>query len=213
MIEKLVITRPDHELTTNYLSNWSQIIILEAKRRNVQVVDLKRERANRREFESVISKTQPIFIILNGHGNDTMVTGHENLPLVEAGVNEQSLKGTITYAISCRSAKRLGKKAVKTGARAYIGYDDNRAFQKYVSSKYPQAIDKRVPSTREGSPAIFGLGYELSSLPWRPSGENLMTILQAGHFLKARGNLILKKSSRISIILELDIDKNHQLLL
>ncbi len=39
------------------------------------------------------------------------------------------LKEKIVYAISCQSAKNLGKKSIKSGTKSYImGYDDDFIF-------------------------------------------------------------------------------------
>jgi len=37
----LLITRPDHDVTTRYLSAWSKEIIELADKKNIQVMDLK----------------------------------------------------------------------------------------------------------------------------------------------------------------------------
>lgn len=128
MNKKLVITRPDHDPTTNYLSCWSKTLIAIAENKNFNVVDLHGKKANRKRFEGVVAKTKPTLIVLNGHGNDDTVSGYDNEPLVQVGVNENVLEGSITYALSCRSGKELGKKAIEKSAKAYIGYKDDFIF-------------------------------------------------------------------------------------
>lgn len=128
MSNVLVIIRPDHDPTTNYISAWSKYIIEHARKKNIGVVDLRGNKANRRLFESIIVKTKPSLIVLNGHGDENTVAGYDNKPIVTVGVNERILKNTITYALSCQSGKKLGKKAVGAGAKAYIGYDDDFIF-------------------------------------------------------------------------------------
>jgi hypothetical protein len=46
-MKKLLITLPEHDEATYYLSVWSEPIIKEAEKRGIQVLKLKRERANK----------------------------------------------------------------------------------------------------------------------------------------------------------------------
>lgn len=118
----LLVTRPNHDITTRYLFAWSRKIIELAQKKNIQVVDLKKEKANKDELESRISKMKPILIFFNGHGNSNYITGHGGEVLVKVNDNENILKSKIIYALSCRSAARLGSKSVKVGALTYLGY-------------------------------------------------------------------------------------------
>ncbi len=124
----MLITRPDHDPTTNYLYYWSQKLIDFAGERGLKVVDLAKKRANSIEFASVIKKVQPSLIVINGHGNSSVVTGYNDEPLVTAGKNDALLNKTIVYARSCKSGEKLGPASVKSGCRAYIGYDDDFVF-------------------------------------------------------------------------------------
>lgn len=84
----MLITRPNHDMTTNYLYYWSQKLIDFATRRSIWVVDLAKKRANAKEFASVVKKVRPPLIVINGHGNSSMVTGYDDEPLVIAGKND-----------------------------------------------------------------------------------------------------------------------------
>lgn len=128
MNNSLLITRPNHDITTNYLYYWSEKIINEAEKRSVKTVDLKGKRANKKELTGIIHKVQPALIVFNGHGNSNSITGYDNEVLIEADDNEEILSGKIAYAVSCSSAEILGPVCVKAGARAYIGYTDDFAF-------------------------------------------------------------------------------------
>lgn len=123
----MLITRPNHDITTNYLYYWSLALIKYAKKIGRPVVDLKGKRANKKEFISVLKKVNPIFIVLNGHGNEEAVTGFDNKPLVNLD-NVDILKEKIVYARSCQSAKKLGVKSVSEGCKSYIGYDEDFVF-------------------------------------------------------------------------------------
>lgn len=123
-----LITRPHHDDTTYYLSNWSKETIKIAENHGAKVLDLQGEDANKEEFESKIKKFSPRLVMLNGHGDADSVTGHKNQMLVKAGINEELLKSKIVYALSCKSAKILGPKSVHAGALNYTGYEDDFIF-------------------------------------------------------------------------------------
>ena len=127
-MSNLLITRPNHDVTTNYLYYWSQKILDVANEKGIRTVDLKGKRANKKEFTSVINKIKPHLVILNGHGDDRTITGFDNKILLEVGSNEKLLEGKIAYAVSCSSAKMLGPKCINSGTHAYIGYTDDFAF-------------------------------------------------------------------------------------
>ncbi len=123
-----LITRPEHDDTTHYLSNWGKETIKVAENQGVRVLDLHGERANKKEFESKIKKLSPKLVMFNGHGDSDLVTGHKNQELIKAGVNEGLLKSKIVYALSCKSAKVLGPASVRAGALNYTGYEDDFIF-------------------------------------------------------------------------------------
>lgn len=124
----MLITRPNHDVTTNYLFYWSISLINLAEERKISVSDLGQKRANLNEFTSVVLKTKPTLIIFNGHGNDTEITGHNNEVLVDIKSNYHLLKGSVVYARSCKSARKLGPHAILSGCKAYIGYDEDFVF-------------------------------------------------------------------------------------
>ncbi|MBU4347761.1 hypothetical protein L6249_02155 [Candidatus Parcubacteria bacterium] len=124
----LLITAPDHDATTRYLSAWSSKILELAGKKNIQVINLKRKKANIKELKSRILKMKPLFVIFNGHGSNNCVTGYENEVLIQSGRNEKLLKEKIVYAISCRSAAELGPESVNAGALTYIGYANDFIF-------------------------------------------------------------------------------------
>jgi len=106
-----------------------------ASKRGIDIIDLHREKATKSEFEGRIKKTDPSLVILNGHGDDDCVTGHDNKVLVKTGDNEALLKNRITYAISCNSAKKLGPSCIDEKT-AYIGYKKSFIFnidRRYLS--------------------------------------------------------------------------------
>jgi hypothetical protein len=128
MSKRMLITRPDHDDITFCLQVWSNKIIETANQRNIGMIDLKGNRVNKKNVESIIIKKNPRLIVFNGHGNDKEITGQRNQTLIKYNLNEYLLKSKITYAISCRSARKLGPKSVKVGALTYIGYEEDFTF-------------------------------------------------------------------------------------
>lgn len=155
-MKALLVTMPNHDLTTKYISCWAEKIIETAKKKNVKAITLKSKRANKKEFISVINKISPRLVFLNGHGDYDLVTGQHNEALVKAGVDDKCLAGKIIYALSCRSAKILGKVSVEHGTIAYIGYDEDFIFN-YDREKISKPLkDKVVKLFLEPSNAVIG---------------------------------------------------------
>lgn len=127
-MNKILITRPEHDPGTRYLSRWSECVIEEAREKNFDVIDLHKEKAIRKEFEGRVNKIQPALIVMNGHGDESCVTGHDNEVLVQYGDNEALLHNRVTYAVSCDSAAVLGVECVKKERTTFIGYNKSFVF-------------------------------------------------------------------------------------
>lgn len=138
----MLITRPNHDITTNYLYIWSDFIIDCAEKLKKDIVDLVGERANQNEFVSIVKKVNPRFLFLNGHGDEETVTGFNNEPLVKLSENSELLYKKVVYARACSSAKKLGKEAVKKGCEAYLGYDEDFVFMVDDESVLKPMTDK-----------------------------------------------------------------------
>lgn len=128
MKKTLLITRPFYENPTNYLYHWSKPLIDLAFSKNFTVIDLEKEKVNRKELESRLKKVNPELVVFNGHGNETVIFGQDSEPLIVSGDNESLLSGKIVYTRSCQSAKILGAECIKKGTRAYIGYKEDFIF-------------------------------------------------------------------------------------
>lgn len=124
----ILVTRPKDDLTTNYLFYWASLVIKEVMKRGDQVFDLKEKRANRKELCSVINKTKPKLLFLNGHGNQDAITGHGQEILIQSNDNEDITKSSIVYALSCSAASVLGGKCIQKGAKSFIGYQNDFIF-------------------------------------------------------------------------------------
>lgn len=122
-MSKILITRPEHDPLTRYLSRWNSKVIETAEQKGNNVIDLHKEKANKKEFVGRIKKICPSLVLLNGHGDDESVAGHDNEVLIKVGENEELLKDKITYAVACSSAKSLGPSCADEDT-AFIGYDE-----------------------------------------------------------------------------------------
>lgn len=125
MAKHLLITRPDHDYLTRYLSAWAKKFFSLVEEKGYSIIHLDGKRANLKEFESIISKRNPCFIVINGHGDDSSITGYENEPLLIANHNSSLLEGKVTYAISCKSACILGKVVGQHPNTTFIGYQED----------------------------------------------------------------------------------------
>lgn len=143
MNKMLLITRPNHDITTHYLFVWSSLIIKEAQKKNVQVLALDKQKANKKEVESRLAKMMPKLVVFNGHGDVDCITGYANKEIIKAGDNEKFLKLKIIYAVSCKSAATLGPKSIKSGALSYIGYTQDFIFC-YDEHKISKPLNDKI---------------------------------------------------------------------
>jgi len=139
-MKKMLIIRPDYDIGTNYLFKWSQKVIDVAEEKGWKTEKSDSEKATRKEFESRL-KNRPDFVFINGHGNNELVVGHDSQPLADAK-NCSMLKNTITFTRACNCLNSLGKKAVKKGCIAFIGY--NKEFWIPRSHKF-EAVPLKDP--------------------------------------------------------------------
>ncbi len=141
--KKILVTRPNHDLTTTYLFYWSNPVLNIAKSKSYSVLDLQGRKATQKYFVSYIKKNNPALIFFNGHGSQNTITGHENEVLVESGKNENLLSSKIIYARSCESARILGKKSVEKGAITFIGYINKYVFL-YLAEKVTKPLQDTI---------------------------------------------------------------------
>ncbi len=93
----LLITRPENDPPTHYLAKWSEEIIDKAKEKNVRVIDLHRDRSTRKGTIGRMEKMGPALVVLNGHGDDNCVTGHENEVILKAS-DKKAVESKIIFA-------------------------------------------------------------------------------------------------------------------
>ncbi|MDD5527833.1 MAG: hypothetical protein PHO56_02535 [Patescibacteria group bacterium] len=128
MNNKLLLTRPNHDQTVRYISTWAERVKNFAEERDFNVLDLKNGRAKRKYLESMLKKQDPSLVFLNGHGDNSVITGQDNEILAAVGDNEKIFDSRVIYSLSCCSGKELGPALVKNGAKAFIGYKEKFIF-------------------------------------------------------------------------------------
>lgn len=139
MSKSLLLTRPNHDNTTNYLCFWSESVIGIAESKKFNIYDLKGKKANKANFESYLKARKPDFLFLNGHGNANSMLGHNNEPILESS-STAFVKGLIIYARSCDVGQSLGSQLISSGVKVFIGYDRNFVFG-YTHSKITKPFE------------------------------------------------------------------------
>ena len=193
-MSSILITRPNHDQTTDYLSYWTKPVVDLAKK-HLKTFDLAEQRANKKDFESYTKTHSPTFIFLNGHGSESQVTGYNNEVLIDArDKNLKAFSKSLFYIRSCKSGKILGPKLVQKGAHAFIGYEYNFIFLrdiKYTTKplRDPTAKLFLEPSNLVASTLIKGHtvqeAYERSQKQMR---KNLSMILSSGSGVEERNS-------------------------
>jgi len=141
MAKTLLITRPEHDCATRYLSTWSEEIIQKGKKKGICVIDLYRDKANRARVVGTLEKTNPKLVVLNGHGSENSVKGHNGEVILKAD-DKKAVKDKIIYARSCKSAKKLGQKTIADGAKTYLGYEKDFIFT-YNTNKISKPLEDK----------------------------------------------------------------------
>jgi hypothetical protein len=122
MVKQFLVTRPNHEVITEYLHDFSKGIVKTIKEtRDIHITDLEGHEATRTNLERFLIKNNPGLVFLNGHGDRKRVAGHQDKIILDEK-NIKLTKDKIVYALSCDSLEDLGEIAVDNGAKAYIGY-------------------------------------------------------------------------------------------
>lgn len=125
----ILVTKPEHDSTTYYLSKWFEPNIRLIEEKGIKLTKLEKQNANRKNFESYLKNNNYSAIFLNGHGSDKVIGGHNDEELLIAGENEHLLKSKIIYAISCKSGSILGPNCINKGAISYTGYSKEFIFE------------------------------------------------------------------------------------
>lgn len=118
----ILITRPNHDQITTYISQWSDLVIGVAKSKHHIVFDLLGKKAIRKIFEHYLISNEPSFLFLNGHGSADVICGYNDEVILDQATNKNLLINKIIYARSCNAGENLGNILIASGARSFIGY-------------------------------------------------------------------------------------------
>ena len=132
MKKGIIITLPRHDDVTEYLSQFSKEILVEASRLFIPIKEIKDDKVNKKEVESVLNSFDYNFVIFNGHGSYDEIYGNKKECIINVS-NSKLLKKRITYARSCDAAVFLGKSYL-SDEECFIGYD--RPFQFYINKQW-----------------------------------------------------------------------------
>ncbi len=130
-----LVTRPRYDRATNYLYHWTELLLVEAKRKSISFIDIVKEKVEKTTVQSYIRKKSPDVIILNGHGNDNSVVGDGDKDIVSITDDLKIFKNKKIYVRSCSSGRNLGPAIVKNGGTGFVGYRDSFLFATQIDSE------------------------------------------------------------------------------
>ncbi len=146
----ILVTRPRHDSTVEYLSYWAQEIIGCAGKKGMKVIDCKGPKANKKEVCSHLVKQNPRFVLFNGHGTQSSIHGHNDEMLINRS-NADLCKSQIVHAISCKAAAQLGKDICSNSNGAFIGYEQDYWFIKDAQRECTPPKDRFAEPFKEAS--------------------------------------------------------------
>lgn len=187
----VLITRPNHDLATNYLCLWTEEVVKFSNTKG-KTFDLKGEKATAKNFKSFIEKHQPAFVFINGHGNELEVAGYGDETLVKAGLNDYLLANKIVYARSCDAAKVLGEITARKHSSTFIGYKKS-----YILGRNPNK-------------ANHPLNDEVAKLFLEPSNLIATSILKGNTAIKAYEKSQLAMSKNFFFMLSSSATSNQR---
>ena len=131
-----LLTRPKYDEATHYLYHWAILLVEEIKRKGIALFDMEKEKVLKKPFQSYLQKKSPEVVILNGHGNTSQVAGHNNEIILDTSDDPALFRGKTFFVRACSAGRLLGPFAVKSGARAFIGYRE--PFKFWTNAAYIQ---------------------------------------------------------------------------
>lgn len=154
MQKGLLITCPEHDDATAYLTYFSKIIIKEAEDKTLKIKKIGDKNLNMKEFSAILKKLDYTLIVLNGHGSPDFIYGYKQNIIIKVGENDKLLKEKIVYARSCNAGMILGPVCMKgTNNGSFIGY--NLPFIFYMDPRW---------TTNPHNDKVAGLFLEPSNL-------------------------------------------------
>jgi hypothetical protein len=124
----IVVVRPDFEVATHYGAYYDKLYVIgEAVKKGIKYVDLYAKDAVKLKFNSAVNDAKVVFIAGTGHGNTSMFTGQNYVPLLMKGnwFDARLVKGKWLSLLSCE----FGDSAdwwIQNGLNGFFGY--NRTY-------------------------------------------------------------------------------------
>lgn len=123
-----LIIAPFHDEPTARSSTVARLALSLFRRENFNVYSLERNEATREGFEAFLNermqegKGSPEIVFYAGHGLSHCLQGqNEGEPILDA-LNVMRLAGSTVLAVSCRSAKELGRVSILEGVKNFCGW-------------------------------------------------------------------------------------------
>jgi len=124
----MLITLPDFDRATHFLSAWSKEIIDDAEKRAIKVLEVKEPNIIMKNVNSLLDKQKPQLVILNGHGTINKIEGQNKEWIIIRGKNHQKLRNKIVFARSCSAASGIGIELEGNNTGCFIGYQEDYAI-------------------------------------------------------------------------------------
>lgn len=118
----IIITLPESDDVTKYLSTFSRDIIQTSHENQIPIKLIEQEKVTKINVESMLKSMDYKIVIFNEHGSPSCIMGHKNEKIIFVGENDFLLKDRITYARSCWAVVELGKKCAEGGNGCFVGY-------------------------------------------------------------------------------------------
>lgn len=183
----ILITRPNHDQITTYISLWSEVVISVAKSKRHVTLDLFGKKADRKTFEHYLASNNPVFLFLNGHGSADVVCGHNDEIILDGITKSTLLQDVIIYTRSCNAGENLGEILITKGASAFIGY----------TKSFSIAMQNKFASRPKEDP--------LARLFLEPSNLVATTIIKGNTVQEAHQRSILEMKKTLSEMISSDI--------
>jgi hypothetical protein len=117
----ILITKPNFDDTTFYISHYSNLITEEAKKKGIITKSFEGKETTRENIHKFVNKQKPKFLFLNGHGNSESIEGNKGEIIFS--INDKHLfSEEIIYARSCLLGEKFGKEVFENKKGCFIGY-------------------------------------------------------------------------------------------
>lgn len=119
---RFLVTRPDYDDGTAYLSCYASIILKLAKKKDIEFKDFSGKDANAINVTKYIFRKDPKLLFINGHGDSKSLEGDKDEILFSVDEGLGLLKDRIVYARACHAGLSFGREMIKDNSGCFIGY-------------------------------------------------------------------------------------------